>query len=158
MRGPDQHLVITIEAPRGREIAELIEERVAYSHANYPPESVHTLPLYLLDRPEITFWTARLAGALIGCAALLRHADGSGELKSMFIRPAARGLGLSKMLLQAVETKARELKLSRIDLETGPKSHAALQLYEGAGYRFCGPFAQYKHDPNSVFMTKDMTA
>lgn len=97
-------------------------------------------------------------GALVGCAALLRHPDGSGELKSMFIRPAARGLGLSKMLLQAVETKARELKLSRIDLETGPKSHAALQLYEGAGYRLCGPFASYKHDPNSVFMTKDIAA
>ncbi len=93
MRGPDQDLVITIEAPRGREIAELIDERVAYSHAHYPPEGVHTLPLHLLDRPEITFWTARLAGALVGCAALLCHVDGSGELKSMFIRPAARGLG-----------------------------------------------------------------
>jgi putative acetyltransferase len=93
---------------------------------------------------------------LIGCAALVSHADGSGELKSMFIRPAARGLGLSKLLLQAVEEKAKELKLSRIDLETGPKSHAALRLYEAAGYRHCGPFAEYKDDPNSVFMTKDL--
>lgn len=158
MRGPDHDLVITIEAPRGRDIAELIEERVAHSHANYPPESVHTLPLHLLDRPEITFWTARLHGALVGCAALLRHADGSGELKSMFIRPAARGLGLSKLLLQAVEAKAKELKLARIDLETGPKSHAALGLYEAAGYRFRGPFAHYRDDPNSVFMTKAMSA
>jgi putative acetyltransferase len=154
MRGPDYDLVVTLEAPRGREIAELIEERVAYSHVHYPPESVHTLPLHLLDRPEIFFWTARLQGALIGCAALLRHADGSGELKSMFIRPAARGLGLAKILLQAVEAKAKELGLSRIDLETGPKSHAALRLYEAAGYRFCGPFAEYKDDSNSVFMTK----
>jgi putative acetyltransferase len=157
MLGPDQDLVITIEAPRGREIAELIEERVAHSHANYPPESVHTLPFHLLDRPEIVFWTARFQGALVGCAALLRHPDGSGELKSMFIRPSARGLGLSKSLLQAVETKAKELKLSRINLETGPKSHAALRLYETAGYRFCRPFAEYKNDPNSVFMTKDLT-
>lgn len=158
MRGPDHDLVITIEAPRGREIALLIEERVAHSHANYPPESVHTLPLHLLDRPEITFWTARLEGALVGCAALLRHADGSGELKSLFVRSAARGLGLSKLLLQAVEAKAKELKLARIDLETGPKSHAALGLYEAAGYRFCGPFAHYRDDPNSVFMTKEMSA
>lgn len=157
MTGSDPDLVILIEAPRGREIAELIEERVAYSHANYPPESVHTLPLHL-DRPEITFWTARLEGALVGCAALLRHQDGTGELKSMFIRPAARGRGLSKILLDAVETKARELKLSRIDLETGPQSHAALRLYEKAGYRSCGPFAQYKNDPHSVFMTKDLAA
>lgn len=156
MRGPDHDLVITIEAPRGPDIAELIEERVAHSYASYPPESVHTLPLHLLDRPEITFWTARLQGDLIGCAALLHHADGSGELKSMFIRPAARGRGLSKALLHAVEAKARELKLSRIDLETGPKSHAALSLYEAAGYRPCGPFAEYKPDPNSVFMTKGL--
>lgn len=156
MPGPDPNLVILIEAPRGRDIADLIEERVAHSHAHYPPESVHTLPLHLLDRPEITFWTARLAGDLVGCAALLRHKDGSGELKSMFVRPAARGRGLSKIMLHMIEAKARELKLSRIDLETGPKSHAALRLYEGAGYRHCGPFAQYKADPNSVFMTKDL--
>jgi putative acetyltransferase len=158
MYGPDQDLVITIEVPRGREIAELIEERVAHSHANYPPESVHTLPLHLLDRPEIIFWTARLQGALVGCAALLRHADGSGELKSMYVRPAARGRGLSKLLLQAVETRAKELKLSRIGLETGPESHIALRLYQATGYRFCGPFAQYRNDPNSVFMTKEMSA
>lgn len=156
MPGPDHDLVITIEAPRGRDIAQLIEERVAYSHNHYPPESVHTLPLHLLDRPEIIFWTARLDGALVGCAALLRHADGSGELKSMYLREAARGIGLSKLLLQAVEAKARELALSRIDLETGPKSHAALSLYEAAGYRPCGPFADYKLDPNSVFMTKEI--
>jgi len=48
------------------------------------------------------------------------------------------------------------LKLSRIDLETGAKSHAAIHLYETAGYRLCGPFAQYKDDPNSVFTTKDL--
>jgi putative acetyltransferase len=158
MRGPDQDLVITIEAPRSRDIAELIEERVAYSHANYPPESVHTLPLHLLDRPEIIFWAARLAGELVCCAALLCHEDGSGELKSMYVRPAVRGRGLTRLLLQAVETKAQELKLSRLDLETGPKSYAALHLYEVAGYRFCGPFAQYKDDPNSVFMTKHLAA
>ena len=62
----------------------------------------------------------------------------------------------SKLLLRAIEAKAKELKLSRIDLETGPKSHAAIHLYETAGYRLCGPFAQYKNDPNSVFMTKDL--
>jgi putative acetyltransferase len=156
MSGPDQDLVITIEAPRGQEIAGLIEERVAYSHANYPPDSVHRLPLHLLDRPEIIFWAARLKGELVGCAALLRHKDGSGELKSMFIRPEARSRGLSKALLRAVETKAKELKLSRLDLETGPKSHAALRLYEASGYRFCGPFARYKLDSNSVFMTKSL--
>jgi putative acetyltransferase len=149
--------LIAIEAPRGSEITQLIEERLAHSYAHSPPESVHALPLVALDRPEITFWTARLDGQLVGCAALLRHEDGSGELKSMFLRPAARGSGISKLLLAAVETKAKALALTRIDLETGATSHAARGLYESAGYRLRGPFAQYKHDPNSVFMTKDMS-
>lgn len=120
-----QGLVITMEAPRGTEIAELIKERLAHSYAHSPPESVHALPLAALDRPDITFWTARLNGQLVGCAVLLRHEDGSGELKSMYLRPVARGSGLSKLLLAAVETKARGLELSRIDLETGTDSHAA---------------------------------
>lgn len=149
-------VVIEIEAPRGSEIAELIQERLAHSYAHSPPESVHALPLAALDRPEITFWTARRDGRLIGCAALLRHADGSGEVKSMFLRPAARGAGISKKLLAVVEAKAKELALSRLDLETGTDSHAARGLYESAGYRLCAPFAQYRPDPNSVFMTKDI--
>lgn len=150
-----QGLVIAIEAPRGSEIAELIQERLAHSYAHSPPESVHALPLAALDRPEIIFWTARLDGRLVGCAALLRHADGSGEVKSMFLRPAARGAGISKKLLAVVEAKAKELALLRLDLETGTDSHAARGLYESAGYRLRDPFAQYKPDPNSVFMTKD---
>jgi putative acetyltransferase len=149
-------LSIAIETPRGTEIAELIKERLAHSHAHSQPESVHALPLAALDRPEITFWTARFDGQLVGCAALLRHEDGSGEVKSMFLRPAARGSGISKLLLKAVETKAKELRLTRLDLETGTDSHAARGLYESAGYRLRGPFAQYKLDPNSVFMTKDL--
>lgn len=149
-------VVIEIEAPRGSEIAELIQERLAHSYAHSPPESVHALPLAALDRPEITFWTARIDGQLAGCAALLRHADGSGEVKSMFLRPAARGAGISKRLLAVVEAKAKELALTRLDLETGTDSQAARGLYEGAGYRLRGPFAQYKPDPNSVFMTKDI--
>ncbi|WP_368904712.1 GNAT family N-acetyltransferase [Taklimakanibacter lacteus] len=149
-------LTITAEAPRGTEIAELIRERLAHSYAHSPPESVHALPLDQLDRPEITFWTARLDGALVGCAALLRHDDGSGELKSMFLRPAARGLGLSKALLEIVEAKARDLQLTRIDLETGADSHAARGLYSARGYCLRDPFGKYKEDPNSVFMTKDL--
>lgn len=149
-------LTITAEAPRGAEITDLIKERLAHSFAHSPPESVHALPIDQLDRPEITFWTARLDGALVGCAALLCHEDGSGELKSMFLRPVARGLGISKALLRTVEAKAKELKLTRIDLETGTESHAARGLYNAHGYCLCGPFAKYKNDPNSVFMTKDL--
>src|SRR5262245_53884266 len=71
-------LVITAEAPRGAEIAELIDERLAHSYAHSPAESVHALSLGELDQPNITFWTARLDGALVArhfCAIRMARAN-----------------------------------------------------------------------------------
>lgn len=147
-------LSINAERPVGSEIAALIDERLAYSHALLPPESVHTFGMEQLDQPDIIFWTARMSDALVGCGALKLQDEASGEIKSMFIRPAWRGLGISRHVLATIETKAREVGLKQLLLETGTNSHVARRLYERFGYVYRPPFGAYKSDPLSVFMVK----
>ncbi|MFD9901265.1 GNAT family N-acetyltransferase [Mesorhizobium sp. NPDC059025] len=145
---------ISIERPAGADIAALIEERIVHSQANLPPQSIHSFNLSQLDKPDITFWTARMGADLTGCGALKRHSDGTGEIKSMFVRPAWRGNGISRRLLMAIEGEAHRIGLKRLYLETGTDSLAARKLYESFGYVYCEPFGQYELDPLSVFMTK----
>jgi putative acetyltransferase len=76
------------------------------------------------------------------------------EMKRMFVLTNARGLGLGKKLLGALEDVARDRKVRRISLETGVKQPAAIGLYRAAGYQDCPPFGDYKADPLSLFMTK----
>lgn len=151
---PEPLVTVQIERPASPEIAALIDERVAHSLASFPPESIHAFDLSQLDRPGITFWTARIDGRLAGCGALQTQGDGNGEIKSMFVRSAWRGEGVSRYVLAAIETEARAVGLKRLNLETGTDSMVARGLYESFGYVYCGSFGGYRPDPLSVFMTK----
>lgn len=126
----------------------------AYAVALYPMESNHFLDLAALRQPDVAFYVARLDGAAVGIGALVRQEDGSGELKRIFVDAAARGRGIARRILGALEDRARAEKLTRLRLETGTKSDPALALYRAEGYREIGPFGAYGPDPLSVFMEK----
>ncbi len=111
-----------------------------------------------LERPGVTVFVARLDGDAVGMAALVDAADGSAELKRLFVDDAARGRGLAKSLLAAVEQRARETGVGVVRLETGPESHAALALYEKSGYRHIPLFGEYVGATASVCMEKVLTA
>jgi putative acetyltransferase len=104
---------ISIERPAGADNAALIEERIAHSQVNLPPQSIHSFSLSQLDKPDITSWTARMGADLTGRGALKRHSDGTGEIKSMFVRPAWRENGISRRLLKCLflETGTDALQL-----------------------------------------------
>jgi putative acetyltransferase len=90
---------------------------------------------------------------LTGALAL----DGAwAELKRMWVIPEARRLGISKIILAAPEAHARNEGVRTLRLETGVENHAALGLYAKAGFRHCDPFGDYRADPLSVFMQKDL--
>jgi putative acetyltransferase len=86
----------------------------------------------------------------------VREADGSGELKSMWVDPYCRGAGLGRLLLAAVEAAARRQGLAILRLETGIHQPEALGLYRAQGFREIGPFGSYRSDPLSVFMAKQL--
>ena len=142
----------------GPEIRELLQEHLANMYLHSPPESVHALPIEGLRKPEITFWTVWENGELLGCGALKELDSQHGEIKSM--RTAARHLrkGVAQALLLYITGEAARRGYCRLSLETGSMQafEPARQLYARGGFIFCGPFADYVEDPNSVFMTKEL--
>ena len=58
----------------------------------------------------------------------------------MWVSPGARGLGVGKRPLQALENKARSLGYRTVCLETNKALTEAQQLYRSSGYREVAPF------------------
>jgi len=96
-----------------------------------------------------------VAGALLGCGALLELDRTHGEVKSMRTPEARRRTGAGRALLMHIIDVARSRGYERLSLETGSVAAftPAHRLYESAGFTRTGPFGAYIEDPNSVFMT-----
>ncbi|MEQ5999139.1 GNAT family N-acetyltransferase [Bacillus amyloliquefaciens] len=121
-----------------------------------PTESIHALNADRLRQPDVTFWSARENGILLGCGALKELNSRHGEIKSMKTSPhhIRKGAAANRILRHMLE-EARRRGYQRISLETGSMEAflPARRLYEKAGFQYCNPFAHYKEDPNSLFMT-----
>ena len=145
---------------RGPEIAALLGAHLAGARRHSPPESVHALDLDALRAPDITFWTLWDGSDLLGCGALKELDPLHGEIKSMHTAEAHRRRGVAARILTHIIDEARRRRYRRLSLETGsPAAFApARALYARFGFVACGPFADYREDPYSVFMTRDLTA
>jgi putative acetyltransferase len=147
---------IRAEAPDQPDVLALIDELDAYQVPLYPIESHHGVDIETLKRPDVAFAVVRdEAGRAQACGGV-QVGPQFAELKRMYVRPACRGRGLGKALLQWLEAAARERGSARLMLETGIHQHEALALYERMGFRRRGPFGGYAQDPMSVFMEKTL--
>lgn len=146
---------IDIDDPARSDVLALLDEHLRNMRELSPAESVHALDVASLKRPEITFWTARDQGVLAGCGALRELDSAHGEIKSMRTPAAMRRRGVGRAILAHLLKTARERGYRRLSLETGSADAflPARRLYESVGFVRCGPFADYRPDPNSVFMT-----
>jgi putative acetyltransferase len=149
---------ILLDDLSGSEVRALLQEHLANMRQISPPESIHALPIEGLRKPEITFWSAWENSELLGCGALKELNARHGEIKSMRTSAAHRRKGVAKALLNYIVGEAKRRGYRRLSLETGSMDafEPARQLYARSGFIFCGPFADYIKDPNSVFMTKEL--
>ena len=149
---------IRLDDLRGPEIAALLQEHLRDMHRVSPPESVHALDLESLRKPDITFWTMWDAGILVGCGALKELDPQHAEIKSMRTASSHRRQGVAKQLLQHLLAEAKQRGYTRVSLETGSMEFflPARALYASFGFAQCAPFASYRADSNSVFMTKEL--
>jgi GNAT superfamily N-acetyltransferase len=95
--------------------------------------------------PRGTFLLVRLNGQPVGCGGLKPVSKEAAYLKRMWIAPGARGRGLARRLLSALEHKAREMGYSIVRLETNKSLIEAQQLYRSAGYAEVAPFNDEKY-------------
>ncbi|HST06757.1 MAG TPA: GNAT family N-acetyltransferase [Gemmatimonadaceae bacterium] len=140
------------------EVHDLLREHLDNMYELSPPESVHALDLTKLRAPDITFWTAWDDSALLGCGALKQLTPTHGEIKSMRTPIALRRRGAGRAILAHIVNEAKRRGYRRLSLETGSQDgfRPAQELYQSAGFTYCGPFAEYTDDPNSVFMTLEL--
>ena len=149
---------IRLDDLRGPEIRALLEEHLRNMHEISPPESVHALDLEALRQPVISFWTAWSGPELLGCGALKELDAKHGEIKSMRTASAHRNKGVARGILARILQEAQSRSYARLSLETGsePQFLPARRLYESLGFTYCAPFGEYKLDPHSVFMTRQI--
>lgn len=148
---------IALEDPAKPEIVALLEDGERYGASLYPAESNHFLSIDELRADNVMFAVARDGDGVAIATGALALNDGWAELKRMWVVPQARGRGLSKALLVALETRARDAGITWLRLETGIANHEALGLYERSGFVRIGPFGDYRPDPLSVFMEKRLS-
>ena len=149
---------IRIDDLSGAEIALLLKEHLADMRSISPPESKHALDLNGLRQPEITFWTIWDNNQLAGCGALKELSSRHGEIKSMRTALNHRRKGVAATMLRHIIKEATQRKYQKLSLETGsmPFFAPARALYRHFGFTQSQAFADYKQDPNSLFMTKEL--
>jgi len=137
-------------------VVALLRTHLVRARAETAPGSAHALDLSGLHSADVTFWSAWDAEEVVGVGALRRLTDEHGEIKSMHTAEAARGRGIGSAMLRHIMAAARASGMSRLSLETGswPYFEPARMLYARHGFVECGPFGDYREDPNSVFMTR----
>lgn len=150
---------ISIEDPRTPDVVALLETHLAFARATSPPEDVHALDVDGLASEDVTFFTMRDSGTLLGVGALRELDATHGEIKSMHTAQVARGNGVGRAILEHLLATAVSRGYSRVSLETGTMDEfaAARALYARAGFEECPPFADYFESPNSVCMTLALT-
>jgi GNAT superfamily N-acetyltransferase len=116
---------------------------------------------FRLDSDEVTdgrgaFLIAWTSGRPVGCGAIRRLNAATAEIKRMYVEQPARGAGVGRALLSALEAEARSLAVRRIVLETGERQLEALALYSSAGFTRIPRFGQYAPSELSICMAKDL--
>ena len=147
-------LVIERQTPDQPEVWRLLVQADARSASLYPLQNRSGLSPAELVARDVRFFVAHEAGHVVGCGGYALVPPGLAELKRIFVVPEARGRGVGRRIIVAIEQAARTEGIEGVLLETGVKSTEAIGLYRLLGYAERPPFGDNGPDPLSVFMEK----
>ena len=138
------------------EVHKLLTKHFIELRAASPKGSTHVLDIPGLKVDSIKFWSLWENGKLVGCGALKILDIDHGEFKSIRVHDDFRKKGYGTKIIENLINKARELNIKRLSIETGAGQFfkPARKLFEKCQFQPCKPFAHYKEDKNSIYLTK----
>ena len=138
------------------EVHELLTNHFVELRAASPKGSAHVLDITGLKAPSIKFWSLWQNDNLMGCGALKFLDKDHGEFKSIRIHDNFREKGNGINVINHLINEAKKLNITKISMETGAGDFfiPARKLFKKCGFETCKPFAHYKEDINSVYLTK----
>jgi len=138
------------------EVNELLKKHFIELRAASPEGSAHVLDIPGLKVTSIKFWSLWENDKLIGCGALKFLDKDHGEFKSIRVHNDYRNKGNGIKVIKHLIEEAKKLNIKRISIETGAGKffEPARRLFQKCNFKPCEPFAHYKKDINSLYLTK----
>ena len=138
------------------EVNELLSKHFIELRKASPEGSAHVLDIPGLKVSSIKFWSLWEDDKLVGCGALKFLDKGHGEFKSIRVHDVYRGKGNGIKVIKHLIEEAKKLNIKRISIETGAGKffEPARKLFQKCNFKPCEPFAHYKKDINSLYLTK----
>ena len=137
------------------EVLELLNKHFIELRSVSPEGSAHVLDIEGLKDQNIKFWSLWEDNLLMGCGALKFLNKEHGEFKSIRVEDRFRNKDNGIKILKHLIFEAKKLNIKRISVETGTGDFftPARKLFNKCGFKLCKPFAHYKEDPNSCYMS-----
>ena len=138
------------------EVNELLKKHFVELRSASPEGSAHVLDIAGLKISSIKFWSLWEEDNLMGCGALKFIDTHHGEFKSIRVHDNFRGKGKGIKVINHLIDVANKLGIKRLSIETGAGEFfaPARKLFKNRGFTPCAPFAHYKDDINSIYLTK----
>ena len=137
------------------EVLELLNKHFIELRSVSPEGSAHVLNIEGLKDQNIKFWSLWEDNLLMGCGALKFLNKEHGEFKSIRVEDRFRKKDNGIKILKHLIFEAKKLNIKRISVETGTGDFftPARKLFNKCGFKLCKPFAHYKEDPDSCYMS-----
>jgi GNAT superfamily N-acetyltransferase len=140
------HVTLTREAAdsdASRELQQAFFRDIAARYPGWDPDEGPSADPSELGPPGGAWFVAYLGDRPVGCGGLKAVDRELGEIRRVFVDDSARGHGIGRQLLEALEQHARRLGYRRVRLNTGNRQPEALALFRAAGYREVEDFNGY---------------
>ena len=138
------------------EVNDLLIKHFIELRAASPEGSAHVLDITGLKVSSIKCWSLWENNKLMGCGALKFLDKNHGEFKSIRVHDNFRNKGNGIKIINHLIGEAKKLNINRISIETGAGEffEPARKLFMRCNFKLCEPFAHYKKDINSLYLTK----
>jgi GNAT superfamily N-acetyltransferase len=137
------------DGPAAQELIDEVQQEYVRRYGG-PDETV--LAPEEFAAPRGVFFVAYNDGVPVATGAWRSHGESDAEMKRLYVRPAARGLGLARRMVAVLEESALKAGRARMVLETGSEQPEAIALYASLGYAAVEPFGLYANEAGALHL------